>query len=175
MSTQDMPDDLTSSALKTCQQDSTGILRFLKAEGFTQLETPVFPNYEETINPNPEPGYYLPLARSLALHLKLLWSIIQQRLVSIAVTHNPLMTAVGYTYQGHDIGWKMSQTLPFYWRSKKRSSPDSVAQDKAKSEEIAFKYTRLLTYGRDLSHITTNFRNAMSIHLGPTLDWVPAF
>jgi hypothetical protein len=84
------------------------------------------------------------------------------------------MTAVGYIYQGHDIGWKMSHTLPFYWCFK-QISPASAAQDEAKSEEIAFKYTRLLTYSRDLSRITTTFRKAMSIHLGPTLDWVPAF
>jgi hypothetical protein len=109
--TQDMPDlqnDSASAVLKTCQQDSTIILRWLRAEGFTQLETPVLPNYEDTIKRNPEPGLYLPLARSLALHLKLLWSIVEQRLVSIAVTYNPLMTAVGYIYQGHDIGWKVS-------------------------------------------------------------------
>ena len=170
----DLQDDLASSILKACQQDTIILLRCLKAEGFTQLETPVFPNYDNIINRSPEPGYYLPLARSLALHLKLLWSVVQQRLVSIAVTYNPLMTAVGYTYQGHDIGWTMSQTIPFYWRSKK-CSPSSAAQDKAKSEEIASKYTRLLTYSRDLSRITTTFRNAMSIHLGPTLEWVPGF
>ena len=167
-----MRDDRASSALMKCQQESAGILRFLQAEGFTRLKNPVFPYYEDITNP--EPGYYLPFARSLALHLKLLWSIIQQRLVSIAVTYNPLMTALGYTYQGHESGWTMSHTPPLHWHSTP-SSPDLMAQDQAKSEEITSKYNRLLTYGRDLSVITTNFRKAMSTHLGPTLEWVPGF
>ena len=168
--------DRASSALLKCQQESSRILRSLQNEGFTQLEIPAFPYYDDTINTSPEPGHYLPFARSLALHLKLLWTIIQQRLVSIAVTYNPLMTAIGYTYQGHDHGWTLPpyHTLPPYW-NKIASSPTSVAQDQDKATEIISKYTRLLAYGQDLSNVNTDFRQNMSVHLGPTLDWLPGF
>ena len=157
--------DRASSALLKCQQESSRILRSLQNEGFTQIEIPAFPYYDDTINTSHEPGHYLPFARSLALHLKLLWTIIQQRLVSIAVTYNPLMTAIGYTYQGHDYGWTLPpyHTLPPYW-NKIASSPTSVAQDQDKAIEIISKYTRL-TYGRDLSKITITFRQDMSTHL----------
>ncbi len=90
-----LQNDLAYAILKTCQHDSSIILRWLRAEGFTELETPVFPNYDD-IRGYPEPRDYLPLAKSMALHLKLLWSIVEQRKVSIAVTYNPLMAAVGY-------------------------------------------------------------------------------
>ena len=137
--------DRASSALLKCQQESSRILRSLQAEGFTKITIPPFPYNDGTANTSPEPGYHLPFARSLAQHLKLIWTIIQQRLVSIAVTYNPLMTAIGYRYQGHDYGWTLPPypTLPPYW-NKIASSPTSVAQDQDKATEIISKYTRLL-------------------------------
>jgi hypothetical protein len=104
---------MASAVLKTCQQDSSIILRQLRAEGFTDIETPMFPNCDDPRR-YPDPEDYLPVAQSMKLHLRLLWSIIEQRKVSIAVTFNPLMIAVGYIYQGHDIGWRQSGTLPLY-------------------------------------------------------------
>jgi hypothetical protein len=165
--------DLVSAVLKTCQHDSSIILRWLRAEGFIDIETPVFPNCDDK-RCYSEPEDFLPVAQSMKVHLKLLWLIVEQRKVSIAITYNPLMTAVGYIYQDHDIGWRQSQTLPFFWRFKE-TSPAAAEKDEAKSKEIFFKYSRPLNYGLDLARITTTFIDAMSIYLGPTLAWVPAF
>jgi hypothetical protein len=110
----------------------------------------------------------------MKLHLKILWSIIEHRKVSTAVTFNPLMTAVGYTYQGHDIGWRHSETVPLYWALKDTTRAE-VERDNLKAKDVYFKYERLLTYGVALAKVAITFRNSISVHLGPTLAWVPAF
>ncbi len=78
-----LQNDSASYVLKTCQHDTSSILRWLRAEGITNIETPVFPNCDDKRR-YPEPEDYLPMAQSMRLHLKLLWSMIEQRKVSIA-------------------------------------------------------------------------------------------
>jgi hypothetical protein len=164
---------MASAVLVKCHLDSSSILQQLRDEGFTDISTPTIPGWDES-RCCFDPEDYLPAAQNMKLHLKLLWSIIEHRKVSTAVTSNALMTAVGYIYQGHDIGWRHSGSVPFYWALKDTTIAE-VERDNGKARQIFFKYERLLNHGIALAKVTTTFINSMSIHLGPTLAWVPAF
>ena len=84
------------------------LLQKLKEEGLTHISSSMIQEWYQALDLDP-----LPTAQSLIDRLKFLWRILEEWKVSNAVTYNPLMTACGYIYQGHDFfftNWQLQET-----------------------------------------------------------------
>jgi hypothetical protein len=107
-----MQETATQIAQKKCSTKINSILQQLKSAGLQHI-TDVF--IQEWCLPLP------PIPRDAALdlvqRLALLYTLLENWKVSIAITYNPLMTAMGYTYQGHDFGWKAQDPINNTWSS----------------------------------------------------------
>jgi hypothetical protein len=111
---------------------TASLLPKLKEEGLTHISSSMIQEWYQELDLDP-----LPTAQSLVDRLKFLWRILEEWKVSNAFTHNPLMTACGYIYQGHDFGWKHcgSRVQDILWPLQASTSQE-VFEDVSKAEEI---------------------------------------
>jgi hypothetical protein len=89
------------TAQKTCSIKINSILQLLKNAGQANITDSFIQDWCLPLKPD-----LTEAAQDLVIRLNLLWTLLENWKVSLAVTYNPLMTAMGYTYQGHDFGWK---------------------------------------------------------------------
>jgi hypothetical protein len=88
------------TAQKQCSVKIASILQQLKNAGQANITDSLIQDWCLPLSPNPKDA-----AQDLVLRLTLLCTLIENWKVSLAVTYNPLMTALGFTYQGHDFEW----------------------------------------------------------------------
>jgi hypothetical protein len=85
--------------------------------------------------------------------------------VSLAVTYNPLMSAFGYIYRGHDFGWQqLGQSTSW---STIPSIPQQISKDLEDANKVFILYKTLLGQSTALLVTTTESRQAMSYAFGP--------
>jgi hypothetical protein len=92
---------MASTAQKQCSIKIAFILQQLKEAGQTNITDSLIQDWCLPLDPD-----FKEAAQDLVIRLKLLWTLLENWKVSLAVTYNPLMAAFGYIYQGHDFGWK---------------------------------------------------------------------
>jgi hypothetical protein len=93
---------MSFAAQDECATKTVSLLLQLKDEDLTHITSSMIQDWAT----QDLDLHSIPTAQILVDHLRFLWRILQQWKVSISVTYNPLMTACGYIYQGHDFGWK---------------------------------------------------------------------
>jgi hypothetical protein len=87
------------TAQKKCSIKITSILQQLKIAGLADITDSFIQEWCLLLRPD-----LTDAAQDLVQRLTLLWTLLENWKVSLAITYNPLMTAMGYTYQGHDFG-----------------------------------------------------------------------
>jgi hypothetical protein len=92
---------MKKSAQEICASKTALALENLKSFGLTTISRDMICECSTSLSD----AHSLSKALSQADHLEHLWRTLEQWKTSIAVTYNPLMTATGYFYQGHDFGW----------------------------------------------------------------------
>jgi hypothetical protein len=89
-----------TKAQQTCSTNITNILQTLKNDGLQTIPDIVIREWRSPL------ALYRPTAtQDLVQRLAFLYTLLENWKVSIATTYNPLMTAMGYEYMGHDYGW----------------------------------------------------------------------
>jgi hypothetical protein len=86
---------------KQCSIKITSILQQLKNDGLQNINDDFIQEWCL-----PLPPYVTDAAQELVLRLSLLYTLLEDWKLSLALTYNPLMTAMGYTYEGYEFGWK---------------------------------------------------------------------
>ena len=152
---------------KKCSIKITSILQQLKSDGLDVINDAFIQGWCL-----PLPPYVTDAAQELVLRLNLLYTLLEDWKLSLALTYNPLMTAMGYTYEGNDFGWRTDggcrsqtwSTLPF--------SDLQLSSDANHARRTSDLYQLLFDHTSSLHVTTTEFRQAMSLSFGPHPHWV---
>jgi hypothetical protein len=123
---------MSATTQEECSIKSASLLKQLKEDGMTHISSSMIQEWYQALDPDP-----LTTAQSLVNRLRFLWRILKQWKVSIAVTYNPLMTACGYIYQGHDFGCRHYGGLVhnILW-PQQASTSQEVSDDNSQAESI---------------------------------------
>jgi hypothetical protein len=158
-----------NKAQQTCSTNITNILQTLKNDGLHTIPDIVIREWR-----SPLPASIQDLVQRIAF----LYTLLENWKVSIATTYNPLMTAMGYEYMGHDYGWSephLRRELPTGsdspWSST-YSSHHNIHKDAVKAKATYDLYKLLLCHTASLHHTTKEFRRSMSLFSGPTTQWI---
>ncbi len=140
------------------------ILQQLKNAGQANITDSLIQDWCLPLSPDPKDA-----AEDLVLRLTLLWTLLENWKVLLAVIYNPLMTALGYTDQGQDFGWqKGAQTTSW---STMPSTPHQLSKVTEDAKMMHILYRALLGQTAALSVTTTEFKQAMSLAFGPHPNW----
>jgi hypothetical protein len=105
-------DKTAQTAQKKCSIKITSILQQLKSAGLHNITDAFIQEWCIPLPPN-----LTDAAQDLVQRLTLLYTLLENWKVSLAITYNPLMTAMGYIYQGHNFGWKPQDPIKNTWSS----------------------------------------------------------
>jgi hypothetical protein len=168
-----------NKAQQTCSTNITNILQTLKNDGLHTIPDIVIREWR-----SPLPASIQDLVQRIAF----LYTLLENWKVSIATTYNPLMTAMGYEYMGHDYGWSEAPVYQKDLSTRKNfgqldlppgsDSPRSsnlrrkLHRDADQAKATYDLYKLLLCHTASLHHTTTEFRRAMSLLSGPTTQWI---
>ena len=165
---EESPSKRIAKAQQKCSTKITDILQTLKDDGLQTITDVVIREWCSPL------AQYRPTAtQDLVQRLAFLYTLLENWKVSIATTYNPLMTAMGCEYLGHDYGWSeapLRRGLPDHrdtpWSSI-YSSSHQLNKDAVQAKHTYDLYKQLLGHTASLHLTTTEFRRAMSLLSGP--------
>jgi hypothetical protein len=175
---EESPSKRIAKAQQKCSTKITDILQTLKDEGLQTITDVVIREWCSPL------AQYRPTAtQDLVQRLAFLYTLLENWKVSIATTYNPLMTAMGYEYLGHDYGWSEA---PVHQNSRQYglptgsdspwssiySSHHKLHKDAVQAKHTYDLYKLLLGHTASLHLTTTEFRRAMSLLSGPNTQWI---
>jgi hypothetical protein len=163
---------MTQTPLETCLDKSCSLLQQLHDSGIITPPPTMISDWSTL--PDLES---LDSSMILIDRLHFIWKSIEQNKVSLALHHNARMTACGYTYKGHDLGWnrklgKLSKQDQVWYST--ATLQDSILDDPIVAGVNA-KYMLLRDLTIQVRLTAKSFRNSMSTTFGPKLCWVPPF
>jgi hypothetical protein len=147
-----MQESATQIAQNKCSIKINSILQQLKSDGLQHITDVFIQEWCLPLPPKPRDA-----AKDLVQRLALLYTLLENWKVSITITYNPLMTAMGYTYQGHDFGWKAQDPINNTWSSMP-STPLQLSSDANDAKRTSDLYKVLLGHTASLHVTTTEFR-----------------